>query len=588
MNCNLQRLDGPVRGNGEDHPGARGALPRLGLERAQGDLGRPLGPAAREGPQGPAPRPHGAGRRRRLPELQGARRRLHARALLRHASRAARARRQHDRRRHLAAEPRRPRPAEGLRRLRRRREARGPADGDPRQDREGLRHGRGRRGDELHPPAEEDRRGRAEEVPRPLPDPDLGRRARAGPLLQARRDEPRDALHARAPRGARRLAARPAERGARAARPAPRRVRRAPEGHRRPRHLDHDGPRADDRAAHARPRARPADRAHRGGRGAHVRHGRPVPPARDLCVRGAALRARRLGPGHVLPRGPQGPDPAGGDHGSGRRGVLDRRRDVVQQPRPPARALLPLLLDVRLPARRRPLLGRRRQPRAGLPDRRHRGSDDARGRGPAAPGRPQPGRRRGGAELRLLRPGVRRRARGDRPRRAAPHARGAGRRLLLRDRRQRELRPPAARRRRGGRNPARDVSVPRGRRARAARAAPRRRHDPARGDRGGGPPARRLRGRCGRLERHELHRAPPRRRRGRALEPAAPRRAPARELRRAVLRGPAARSRGGRDGLGARLRRTRSAPSCRGATTRSEPTASAAPTCARSCAGSSR
>ena len=46
INCNLQRLDGPVRGNGQDHPGAGGGVPRRGLERHQGDLGLGLGPAA--------------------------------------------------------------------------------------------------------------------------------------------------------------------------------------------------------------------------------------------------------------------------------------------------------------------------------------------------------------------------------------------------------------------------------------------------------------------------------------------------------------------------------------------------------------
>ena len=40
VNCNLQRLDGPVRGNGQDHHRARGELPRRRLERHQGHLGR--------------------------------------------------------------------------------------------------------------------------------------------------------------------------------------------------------------------------------------------------------------------------------------------------------------------------------------------------------------------------------------------------------------------------------------------------------------------------------------------------------------------------------------------------------------------
>ena len=54
-------------------------------------------------------------------------------------------------------------------------------------------------------------------------------------------------------------------------------------------------------------------------------------------------------------------------------------------------AVLHLLLDVRLPAGRRPHLGGRRRAGAGLPARRHRRSHHAAGRGAPAPGRPQPG-----------------------------------------------------------------------------------------------------------------------------------------------------------------------------------------------------
>ena len=137
----------------QDHPGARDDLPRRRLERDQGDLGLALGPAAR--------RPTAAtGCSQRMEEaVDGEYQAFKARdgayvrehffgtypELREHG-------RRHDRRRDLGAEPRRPRPAEGLRRLRRGREAQGPADGDPRQDDQGLRHGRGRRGPEHHPP----------------------------------------------------------------------------------------------------------------------------------------------------------------------------------------------------------------------------------------------------------------------------------------------------------------------------------------------------------------------------------------------------------------------------------------------------
>ena len=63
---------------------------------------------------------------------------------------------------------------------------------------------------------------------------------------------------------------------------------------------------------------------------------------------------------------------------------------VLQRPRPVDAAVLHLLLDVRLPAGRRPDLGGGRPARARLPDRRHGGPHDARRRGPAAPGRVEP------------------------------------------------------------------------------------------------------------------------------------------------------------------------------------------------------
>jgi hypothetical protein len=50
INCNLQRLDGPVRGNGKIIQELRVVLPRRRLERHQGDLGPRVGPAARPTP----------------------------------------------------------------------------------------------------------------------------------------------------------------------------------------------------------------------------------------------------------------------------------------------------------------------------------------------------------------------------------------------------------------------------------------------------------------------------------------------------------------------------------------------------------
>ncbi len=207
INCNLQRLDGPVRGNGKIIQELEGGFPRRRLERDQGDLGLVLGPAHRARQERAAAEAHGRVRRRRIPGVQGERRRVRAQALLRQVSGAARDGRQHVRRRHLAAEPRRPRPAQGLRGVRGGDEAQGPADGDPRQDDQGLWHGRVRRRPEHHPPAEEDGHVLDQGVPRPLQGADSGRQARRSAVLQAARRRARDAVHEEPHRGAGRLAA---------------------------------------------------------------------------------------------------------------------------------------------------------------------------------------------------------------------------------------------------------------------------------------------------------------------------------------------------------------------------------------------
>jgi pyruvate dehydrogenase E1 component len=54
INCNLQRLDGPVRGNGKIIQELESDFPRRRLERDQGDLGFLLGSAAGAGQDRPA------------------------------------------------------------------------------------------------------------------------------------------------------------------------------------------------------------------------------------------------------------------------------------------------------------------------------------------------------------------------------------------------------------------------------------------------------------------------------------------------------------------------------------------------------
>ena len=75
-------------------------------------------------------------------------------------------------------------------------------------------------------------------------------------------------------------------------------------------------------------------------------------------------------------------------------GVVRRRGNGVRQSRRADDPVLHLLLDVRVPARRRPDLAGRRLALQGLPRRRNVRPDDAERRRPAARRRPQPGRLR--------------------------------------------------------------------------------------------------------------------------------------------------------------------------------------------------
>ncbi len=207
INCNLQRLDGPVRGNGKIIQELEGDFRGAGWNVIKLIWGSYWDPLAGTGHRGhPAP---GDGRdaRRRIPGLQGQRRRLRPQAFLRQASEAAGDGLAHDRRRCLAPEPRRTRSAQGLRRLPFGRQHGRPADGHPRQDGQGLRDGSGRRSEEPDAPAEEARVRRHQGIPRPLQHPDSRRQARGDPVLQAGRRHAGDAVHARAPQGAGRLPA---------------------------------------------------------------------------------------------------------------------------------------------------------------------------------------------------------------------------------------------------------------------------------------------------------------------------------------------------------------------------------------------
>ena len=110
--------------------------------------------------------------------------------------------------------------------------------------------------------------------------------------------------------------------------------------------------------AAARQEPRQAHRADRPRRIAHVRHGGHVPPARHLEPAGPALHAAGRRPADVLQGEQERPDPAGRastrpaamcDWIAAATSLLDARR--ADDP------VLHLLLDVRLPARRRPRVG---------------------------------------------------------------------------------------------------------------------------------------------------------------------------------------------------------------------------------------
>ena len=332
VNCNLQRLDGPVRGNGKIIQELEGEFRGAGwnvIKVIWGSYWDPLLARDKDGALLRVMEETVDGEYQNYKANDGA---LRAQALLRQAPEGGRAGRAHERRGHLAPEPRRPRSAQGLRGVRGGGEAQGPAHGDPRQDHQGLRPGQAGPGQEPDAPAEEDRHRDHQGDARPVRHPDPGRQARRAAVLHSAGRRAGDEVPARAAQGARRLPAAAAREGRSGSRgPALECLRAAPEGlGRRPRDLHHHGVRARAHGAGARQGARQDRGADRARRGAHLRHGRHVPPARHLRARGPEVRAGRQGPGDVLPRGQAGPDPRGRHQRGGRVLLVDRRGDLVQ------------------------------------------------------------------------------------------------------------------------------------------------------------------------------------------------------------------------------------------------------------------
>ena len=227
-----------------------------------------------------------------------------------------------------------------------------------------------------------------------------------------------------------------------------------------------------------------------------------------------------------------------GHHRVGLDGVVHRRGHELLDPRPDDDPVLHLLLDVRLPADHGSDLGVRRCARSRLPVGRHCRSHDAQWRGPAARGWPQPAALLGRAELRLVRSGIRLRARDDRAGWSSSHVRRQRGHLLLLGALQSGLRAAQAPGGCRSGHPEGALSLPRGRgQARAQGAALGQRPDPAAGAAGAGDARREVgrRGRC--VERHEPLTAANRCAECGALESSAPDREAARALRDAGARG---------------------------------------------------
>ena len=194
INCNLQRLDGPVRGNGKIIQELEAVFRGAGWNVIKVIWGGDWDPLLATRSRRPARQAHGRGRRRRVSEVH-----RRAAAPTSASTSSASIRELLELVEHLSDEQ--------LQKLRRgghdpekvyaayqgRRRAQGRADGDPRQDDQGLRPGRSRRRPQHHPPAEEAERGRAARVPHAFRHSDLRRRGRRGAVLPARRRQRRDA-----------------------------------------------------------------------------------------------------------------------------------------------------------------------------------------------------------------------------------------------------------------------------------------------------------------------------------------------------------------------------------------------------------
>ena len=312
LNCNLQRLDGPVRGNGKIIQEMEALFRGAGWNVVKVVWGRLWDDLLAADETGELVAKLNATPDGQFQTLAAESAGLHPRAPLRHQGAAA-VHRRHVRRRagRPGHRPRRPRPAQGACRLPGRARPPGPADGDPGPDHQGPRAGPRVRVPQRHPPDEEVR----PRHPQHLPGPPGHRRPRrgAGEGIPALLPASRGLRPAQVPAGA---PPRPRRAGTDPGRPlgpagAARQgaVRPAQEGLGQAGGRHHHGPGPADQGPAAQQGRRPADRAHHPRRGPHLRHGLVLPQPQDLLVPGHELRRRRPRPGALLQGGHQGPDP---------------------------------------------------------------------------------------------------------------------------------------------------------------------------------------------------------------------------------------------------------------------------------------
>ena len=371
VNCNLQRLDGPVRGNGKVIQELESIFRGMGWNVDQGRVGHRMGRAARARRRRRARQQDELDGRRRVPEVRG---RVAARTSASTSSVPTRACARWSQ--HLTDEElqRLPRGGHDYRKLYAAYKAAVEHEGSPT-----VILAKTIKGWTLGPDFEA--RNATHQIKKMkaadfkvfrdrlfLDIPDDALEGELPPYYHPGTDSPEyEYLHGAPPR-ARRL---------------PPRTRRAGEARRLPARRDH-------RSAHGRHRRQGAgvddDRVHTAAahadegagvgqprrpdhprRGADVRHGRAVPRVQDLRAVRSAVRAGRRRVDAVVPRGGERADPRGGHHRGRLDGRLHRRGDRVRDVGSADDPVLRLLLDVRVPARRRPDLVVRRPARSGLP-----------------------------------------------------------------------------------------------------------------------------------------------------------------------------------------------------------------------------